>query len=132
MGMASQLRVARWAAAAALLLSLGCDTDSVTRASDDILSVGATSTELVYHNQSPWPLSVFSLERGALAYTDIYACTDATRCESIPPGGQRRELLANVGGYAPGREVTVTYHELVPDAAGGQARARSGFITVRP
>src|SRR5512140_1790416 len=125
--MASLLRAARWAAGGALLLSLGCDTTSPTRVTDDVLTVGSTSTELVYHNRSPWPVWVFSLERSALAYTDFFICADVSQCQGIPPGGEQRESLADVGGYAPGREIVVTYRELVPDAAGGQARARSGF-----
>jgi hypothetical protein len=124
-------RAVRRAAAGALLLALGCDASSVTRASDDVITVRSSSQELVYHNQSEWPVWVFAIESDALAYVDFIPCTDATRCASIAPGAERRDALANVIGYAPGREVRVIYRELVPESA-GPARARTGIVTVRP
>src|SRR5215218_10639897 len=101
--MSRRQHVVRRAIAGTLAVLLGCDASSATRANDDLISVRASSSELVYRNLSEWPIWVFSIERDAIAYTDWIYCTDASKCEGIPSGGVRREPLSRVIGYAPGK-----------------------------
>lgn len=130
--MISLRRAACRATVSALLPALACDASAATRASDEVVSVRASSTELAIRNLSPWPVWTLAIERDAIAYTDFIVCTDAGRCDGIVPGSERRERLDRIIGYSAGREVMVVYQELVPAAAGGPARARSGAVTVRP
>jgi hypothetical protein len=113
-----------------LIVGVSCRT-ATDPVNADVLDVRVASADLVLTNQSQWPVAVFVSERNALMISSFLPCTGPTECRH-EPGSTWKQPLAMVPGYAPGREIVISWRVIAPSVFGRQDAGWTGTQSIRP